>query len=565
MMAACSNDELVEKTDNNGVDGKETEWHANVRLVLPSVAGAKTRAAVTDPEFNDGKEEEYHINPNECYFEAFDEKKHRIGAASGADINWSKDETETDNVTWNGSITIHSSLKPKYVVCFLNLPQNLVGNISSMNIEGLKTAKIIQNFEGTKEAMASIFARVSESNKGFFMTNSSYFDSNNNKIQEVDVENYIYEQGEAAKLSVTIHVERVVAKVTADVNLTTDGNTIAQKVELTDGSVFYKLTCKNETGGIQTDVTYGVKFLHWSLNATNRSFLPLKKIVDSKNEWDFEDYGWNSSTNGRSYWAIDGNYDAGDGEYLDNQRFDGTTAPANLCLNYYSLNQTNNTLGKEAAEYCFENTLDGNLTPRYGKATHVIFKAQYTDKDGKVEDNDVYRLGKGIYTEDALKTYVVALLKPHIVGFQTLTPADIALERNDKQFKDRTDVKAIIRCTNTNVQFQEGVDKENLGKTIFADRHCWVYPKGLCYYTIPIKHFSKLNLDHTGHFGVVRNHWYQVKVTDILEFGHPADPDKPIVPEEIEDDEWLLNCDIKVLAWGKVDVDASVGDNSGWQ
>lgn len=250
---------------------------------------------------------------------------------------------------------------------------------------------------------------------------------------------------------------------------------------------------------------------------------------------------------------------------MDNQKFDGTSVPDNLCLNYYSLNKTTNTLGTEVAEYCFENTLRGDLTPRYGKATHVIFKAQYTDKDGKVAGEDVYRLGKGIYTEDALKTYVLELLKLHVAGETTLTKNDITLERNDKQYKDRTDVKVIIKCTNDNINFQAEVDKNDLGKTIFANRICWVYPEGLCYYTIPIKHFSKLNLEATGHFGVVRNHWYQVNVTDILEFGHPADPDKPIVPEEIEDDEWLLNCDINVLAWGKVDVNASVGDNSGWK
>lgn len=565
MMAACSNDELVEKTDNNDVDGKETEWHANVRLVLPSVAGAKTRAEERkdDPSFDDGAQTEYNIIKNECYFEAFDEGGHRIGAASGAGIEWEKDQIETDNVTLTGNITIRSSLKPASVVCFLNLKSDLMPEIKKMGLEGLKSKQTLSGFDGTKEVMNSTFARLADGG-GFFMTNSSYFDTYGNTVKEVSVKDNIYKQGEDEREPVTIHVERVVAKATADIKLA--DNAKAKKKTMPDGSVFYELTCDNATGDGSETVDFGVKFLAWGLNATNRSFLPLKNI-EGVNSLDFGTHAPNSPSFGRSYWAIDGNYEIGDGNYLSNVGFSGMDiVDKNLDLNYYSLNKTTNTLGNDVAEYCFENTMNGAVTPKYGCATHVIFKAQYTDENGNANGKDVYRLGQGIYTAEALKKYILVLLQQHVADGTELNANDIVLDRQKTQYKERADVKTIIKCSNDNVTFNEGVDKNDLGKTIFADRDCWVYPEGLCYYTIPIKHFASLNnSEQTGYFGVVRNHWYQVNVTDILEFGHPADPDKPIVPEDIEDNEWLLKCDIKVLAWGKVNVDASVGDNSGWQ
>ncbi len=68
----------------------------------------------------------------------------------------------------------------------------------------------------------------------------------------------------------------------------------------------------------------------------------------------------------------------------------------------------------------------------------------------------------------------------------------------------------------------------------------------------------------TGHYGVVRNHWYQVNISAINGFGHPADPDKPIVPEGIEDEEWQLECKINVLAWAKKTQNSSVGGDDIW-
>jgi hypothetical protein len=77
------------------------------------------------------------------------------------------------------------------------------------------------------------------------------------------------------------------------------------------------------------------------------------------------------------------------------------------------------------------------------------------------------------------------------------------------------------------------------------------------YYSIPIEHFSDpiWDKDHStvafkeGDFGVVRNHWYQVTVTDILKVGNGVfDVDEPIVPS-YDPSTYYLAAELNILAW----------------
>ena len=572
MLTACN------KENNTPVDGTEQTWCANVQLTLPSVPKPASQAPAdgTTPgagsEFADGTAAEYNINPDECYFVYYDNLKRRIGAISGNSIQWSSvDGDPSDNVTRKGTITIKSAVKPSYVVCYLNLPQgNLYNAMRQYDLTAMKNAQTIVGLEGTKDAMNNVFARQT-GNGGFFMTNSSYVDNNTNLVQEVKVDGMIFTPEEAKEEGfvtpvVEIYMERVVAKATTAIKDDVEPLS-TMKATAKDGSTYYKLTTTNSDGIDDSEVEFGVKFLSWGLNATNRSFVPLKKI---NREWTvdmFTPYLWNAPTYGRSYWAQDGNYLPSDAaQYLTNTDFSGTNVPEGLSLNYYSLNETTNAFGNDIAEYAFENTSDVSLGFPYSSNSHVVFKAQYVDASGAPVTADVYRVGKEIYTKAALKTYIKNVLSRYIINEGVeLSENDIHITRNNNNYSDRTDVKAIVSCSNEAIEFEEGVDRTQLQETIFHERICWVYPQGICYYTIPFKHFINLGNQKTGYYGMVRNHWYQVNIINIAEFGHPADLDKPIVPEAIEDDEYILNCNINVLAWGKVNIDASVGDNEGWK
>lgn len=55
--------------------------------------------------------------------------------------------------------------------------------------------------------------------------------------------------------------------------------------------------------------------------------------------------------------------------------------------------------------------------------------------------------------------------------------------------------------------------------------------------------------DAPGHYGVVRNNWYRLNLTDIKSMGIPVDdPDQPIVPERIGHND-LINVSVYLLPW----------------
>ena len=89
------------------------------------------------------------------------------------------------------------------------------------------------------------------------------------------------------------------------------------------------------------------------------------------------------------------------------------------------------------------------------------------------------------------------------------------------------------------------------------------YKGGFCYYTIPIKHFE-VTKNAEGHYGVVRNHWYELTVTSIAGFGEPG-TGNPIIPEEEQLKDWAVKCNINILAWSKVTQDnIEVGGGATW-
>lgn len=96
-----------------------------------------------------------------------------------------------------------------------------------------------------------------------------------------------------------------------------------------------------------------------------------------------------------------------------------------------------------------------------------------------------------------------------------------------------------------------------------AARH---FNKGAMYYAIPVQHNQgktyvtdriKVDKDRTepyavGDFGVVRNHWYRLKVNTIGSIGIPVDnPDQPIIPDPEND--YYIAIEIVVLPWHIID------------
>ena len=83
--------------------------------------------------------------------------------------------------------------------------------------------------------------------------------------------------------------------------------------------------------------------------------------------------------------------------------------------------------------------------------------------------------------------------------------------------------------------------------------------QGNTYYYTPIKH----QVDGVNkYYGIVRNHWYKIKVSSIVGFGTPvANPDQAIdIPEDPETGATYLAAQVVVLMWREVAYDVTLGN-----
>jgi hypothetical protein len=224
-----------------------------------------------------------------------------------------------------------------------------------------------------------------------------------------------------------------------------------------------------------------------------------------------------------------------------------------------------------SGNYCypFENT--AGLSSAEGLATKVIFAAK-------------------LYTYDAeSSTYTPATVceflgtRYTLVGLQTQIAGMLAKKVYKEEFDDANN-KTIVSIAPENIGFnyvsgsytvtatlvKDGVDKvkdeewvdaagkgltQNDLNTILATIPAIkIWNEGMCYYYTYIKHLNSEN-------AVIRNHWYQVKITKVTGLGTPVyDPqNNTFDPERPEDDEWVLGAQINIQSWRMVSQDYELG------
>jgi hypothetical protein len=586
-LISCSKDAPTKEiNDGNG------EYLVKLRINIPTA----TTKANPGNEFSNGENYEYSVDYENSYLVFYSAEKMELVKYKLSEDNTTWEDITTDNnVTRMGTVKFKSNLKPKYVLCLLNHPEIL----NDYSCDGLKKfitkpndGTVVLNNYGLKENIQSYFAPhglLVQGNTGFYMTNSTYYttESGNNKIiQEIELNDNqvaeVTENNEPDPTPIDIYVERVVAKVSVDDNITIK---------------------KLQNGDKEIDI----EIISWSLNATNRSFAQLKNINPSTNDFELFSPGspidWNSIDKHRSYWAIDNNYNSVDNNhYPTNSNFNGRvlTDDENYYLNYYSLNQTTNPLVIDDNgfnpnhEYCFENTVayDDKLDKRMNAITHIIVKARYdtgedsgpiappTPPENPEPDiqptpeeegfvlctyGDVFRLdGNKIiysYTEflDLVYDKINKLVESSGI---TISKENIEIKRNTNEFRDRTDVKPIISYAGEDLG-EYNSRKGNLNELLFPGTQLWVFPQGYCYYVIPIYQYKTTTYANDlpvekPYYGVVRNHWYVVKLNSIIDFGEPADPEKPIIPEPNDEKLYKIESHIKVLSWSVIEQSADL-------
>ena len=543
MFAACSDN--LDDTGSGGVGGTSDKGYIRVALNLPTTSGVNSRAA--NDNFNNGIEAEYKVN--NAILVLF-----TGGSEAGATYSQAFEITPTlqSGPGSNGNITT------RYTTASIEINKPASGNVYGLvilNNNGLFHVKAgtselqwkatenaeFSNFSGnlatlnnTAYAIADV-ATIAKSTGGFLMTNAPKAAIKGTDVQTSQnvttlVQLTVRNNKDAADAAAPdeIYVERAVAKTTAKVNA--NGSTLT----VADGDF------KNAT----------VEFQGWSLNTTNKITYLVRNVTDwatwagytmptGATAGSGNRFFGNDAAFYRVYWSKDPNYDSKDGTNLS------TYGPNNYnTISWTNIDNSGTASGSEHPQYCLENTTsESNMLET--ELTGVLFKAKFTP-DGATDGSNFFMLANKseIYTEENFVNLVNTIL-----GASTI--ASISGEGGTYTTKET--VATWLNISEDNAQ--KLLDDSRIGGNIKF------YKGGVCYYySAFIKHFGDdltpftsgtyTAADHLGRYGVVRNNWYELKITKVTGPGSPEipEPDDEKTPDDTES--WI-RCAINVLSWAK--------------
>ena len=417
------------------------------------------------------------------------------------------------------------------------LQVDLTGNTSAMpNVSDVKDAVLVlQNYKGeypnqivavlnwtptnasyTLENLQDEISVLGDATNGFVMSNAVYVNNDTQKqtVDAVDltIANIAKNEADALAHPVTIHVERVAAKVvfTAD-----NGGRFAIEKEIEGKPVYAQIK------GFEL------------YNDYQKSYL-IKRINP---EWTGLGFNWNDADFFRSYWATS----------LD------TAFPENTFA------WTTDNTAIDGYVYCGENTrtwaADADVR------TKVVVKAQLVDVNGTPFEV-VNWYGKDYIGEDDLKTVVANTLKNTYFSsadgstFVGLTPDDIKCvdraETDEKayevyfQLSDTGAAKMWYKYEGGNYNYIYGT---TMNTALAAVQPALVYKNGMTYYWLDIKHHGAAG--STAEYGIVRNHVYKVNINDITGYGTPVyDGTTDFINlEKPENIETYVSAQINILSW----------------
>lgn len=536
-MLSCTNEDVVDSTTGKG----ETSTSYLAVNILNSGAPG-TRA-----DYDDGEGAESTINNVRFYLFNADGSAYN-GFTSGSGFVNYYDVTPNPNFNTQGSTDDNIEKVSDAVLVIKGakgeIPASMVAVINGkyepnpMTLDNLKG--MIGNSWGEGTA--------------FVMSNSAYSGGCETKLTAADFKT----SEDAAKLApVDVYVERVLAKVRPTISMQSSGTTS------TEPSVnLYKVHTADAS--IPGDEDVYIKINGWALaDANGKSYL-CKKLGTYSN------LGITLDGDHRSFWATSVAF--GEGNNKVNQSWSAITTQLGATL-YTQENTPVDAFGAA------DDVLNGNdltklivsatLCDKSGtpitRITHrgVDYSsdeagllsqiAQYqkpTGKDGYyVKDGTSYRL---INNEDVeLKTATELLSNPStssgIDSYSDAYRVYVQLKDVTELYKDDQGTPADITTDqfNANLRTQEN--------------SVMYWKSGQTYYYVPISHLGN-DKTKLGTYGIVRNHAYQVNITDIMGFGTPVyKNDETIIPVTPSDDASYLAAKINVLSWRIVSSDVTLG------
>ena len=559
MMSACSSDDAGNEGGNPGAAGDPQYLAVNI----VNVGTTPTRAG----EYENGTTEESTINKVRFYFFNGDGSPYLIKptgseVTGGENINWLEVTNPTDDTTTPGTST--SVEKITNAVLVINGVQNAapaaivaVVNPETVDATKIQSGESMRLSELRYSTVGSKFYKKDASTgavSDFVMSNSVYVNTGEDVCASL-VAGHVTTSPETAKAKpVDLYVERVVAKVTADV----DPNAF----EKGNGSNWdnTKYGTKTAVGKIGDNDVYAV-IEGWGLASENGKAEIEKKVDKTWSDGNLGFSPWTTSDYHRCFWEKSVAFDPGiGGNQPVNHKYSDLKAKMNDVL--YTLPNT--------PDRKVTNLKDNDLTKLAVAAT-----LKYKDADGNWHDADICRYnGVQFLGVDNLKKQVALTFSQYYTSTDATTYTQ--LSASDIDFKDPDGTMQQYRVTPTLAADPAGtkkyytkttsgttptfteVDKSIVLATIEAAK-AEIRMDGRAYYYVPIKHLG--NPGEVAEYGIVRNHFYKITLSGIKGFGTPVyNPDqvvKPVVPTY---DDTYLAARVQVLQWRVVNQNASLGE-----
>lgn len=562
MMTACASDK--DEIGGGTKHGSDPQYLA-VNIVNVG-ATPTTRAGEV---YENGTEAESKINKVRFYFFNGDGSPYLIkdpnvsGVTGGNTKNWLEASPADDTTSGTPSqiekitqtvlvINGVQSAAPAAIVAVVN-----PGTVEATTLQNEKGGDVMRLSELRYSAVGRKFYNKDASTgavSDFVMSNSVYVNAGEDVCASL-VAGHVTTSAETAKAKpVDLYVERVVAKVTADVD--------NEAFEHGNGTNWEanKYGTKNPVGKSGDYDVYAV-IEGWGLANENGKAEIEKQVNKTWADGTLGFTPWTTSDYHRCFWEKSVGFDAGTGGNQPvNPTFNQLKAKMQDVL--YTLPNT--------PESKVTNLKDNDLTKFAVAAT-----LKYKDAAGNWHNAEICRYnGVSILGIDNLKRQVALTFSQYYTSTDATNYTQ--LSKDDIDFKDPDGTMQQYRVTPTLANDPAGtkkyytktttgttptfteVPKAEVLAAIEADK-AEIRRDGRAYYYVPIKHLG--GPGELAEYGIVRNHFYKITLTGITGFGTPVyDPDKVVKPAVPTYQDTYLAARVQVLQWRVVNQNASLGN-----
>ena len=560
MMTACASDK--DEIGGGTKPGSDPQYLA-VNIVN---VGATPTTRGTD-DYENGTTDESTIKKVRFYFFNGDGSPYLIknpgvtGVEGGENKNWLEASPADDSSTSGTPSQIEKitqtvlvingvqSAAPAAIVAVVN-----PGTVDAAKIQDGETMRLSELRYSTVGSQFYKKDATTGAVSDFVMSNSVYVNAGEDVCASLVAGHVTTSEETARTKPVDLYVERVVAKVTADVDKTA--------FKLGNGKDWdaNKYGTKNPVGKSGDYDVYAV-IDGWGLANENGKAEVEKQVKKTWTDGNLGFSPWTTADYHRCFWESSVAFDAGaGGNQPVNPTFNQLKAKMQDVL--YTLPNT--------SENEVTNLKDNDLTKFAVAAT-----LRYQDAAGNWHDAEICRYnGVSILGIDNLKRQVALAFSQYYTStdatnYTQLSKDDIDFKNPDgtmQQYRvtptlanDPAGTKKYYtkNTTGTTPTFTE-VDKATVLAAIEADK-AEIRLGGRAYYYVPIKHLGSAN--KIAEYGIVRNHFYKITLSGITGFGTPVyDPEKVVDPIVPTYENTYLAARVQVLQWRVVNQNASLGN-----